>query len=200
MARLPRFRSVARSGSCPSLSQAEPGSPLAIVATQCNLWTWKESDQRRCSRQTSNSTCSQLDGVCHRSKKQTQEAHATFSRSASHLSDLRKPRSSRTRTVGQSTLDEGTWETWTSVSPTKADTPSRASSLGRDLSPKVTQPMEGTRVAVIGAGPVGLWIAVLLARAHARFFHTSSGFRISRLPQAPSINVAWLKHSSAGAV
>lgn len=49
--------------------------------------------------------------------------------------------------------------------------------------------MEGTRVAVIGAGPVGLWIAVLLARAHARFFHTSSGFRISRLPQAPSINV-----------
>lgn len=49
-----------------------------------------------------------------------------------------------------------------------------------------------TRVAVVGAGPVGLWIAVLLARAHARFFQTSSGFRISRHPQAPVINVIWL--------
>ena len=48
-----------------------------------------------------------------------------------------------------------------------------------------------TRVAVVGAGPVGLWIAVLLARAHARFFQTSSGFRISRHPQAPVINVIW---------
>ena len=52
-----------------------------------------------------------------------------------------------------------------------------------------------TRVAVVGAGPVGLWIAVLLARAHARFFQTSSGFRISRHPQAPVINVIWLQES-----
>ena len=46
-----------------------------------------------------------------------------------------------------------------------------------------------TRIAVVGAGPVGLWIAVLLARAHARIFQTSTGFRISRHPQAPVINV-----------
>ena len=47
------------------------------------------------------------------------------------------------------------------------------------------------RIAIIGAGPVGLWVAVLLARAHARFFYTSSGYRITRQPQAPLINVSW---------
>ena len=56
-------------------------------------------------------------------------------------------------------------------------------------------PVPPTRVAVVGAGPVGLWIAVLLARAHARFFQTSSGFRISRHPQAPVINVICLQES-----
>jgi len=55
-----------------------------------------------------------------------------------------------------------------------------------------------TRVAVVGAGPVGLWIAVLLARAHARFFQTSSGFRISRHPQAPVINVFERRADSSG--
>lgn len=55
-----------------------------------------------------------------------------------------------------------------------------------------------TRVAVVGAGPVGLWIAVLLARAHARFFQTSSGIRISRHPQAPVINVFERRADSSG--
>ncbi|CAE7192766.1 unnamed protein product [Symbiodinium pilosum] len=58
-----------------------------------------------------------------------------------------------------------------------------------------SSPLSGTndalsiRVAIVGAGPVGLWVAVLLARAHARLFSTSSGFRITRLPGAPEINV-----------
>ena len=60
-----------------------------------------------------------------------------------------------------------------------------------------SSPLSGTndalsiRVAIVGAGPVGLWVAVLLARAHARLFSTSSGFRITRLPGAPEINVPW---------
>eukprot|EP00435_Cladocopium_sp_Y103_P048666 s1358_g14.t1 len=55
-----------------------------------------------------------------------------------------------------------------------------------------------TRIAVVGAGPVGLWIAVLLARAHARIFQTSTGFRISRHPQAPVINVFERRSDSSG--
>ena len=47
----------------------------------------------------------------------------------------------------------------------------------------------GARVAVVGAGPVGLWVAVLLARASAKLFPTQQGFRISRQEQAPSIDV-----------
>ena len=52
--------------------------------------------------------------------------------------------------------------------------------------------MPRARVAIVGAGPVGLWVAVLLARAHSRLFFTSSGFRIKRLPGAPHINVSLL--------
>ena len=55
----------------------------------------------------------------------------------------------------------------------------------------VTEALPRVRVAIVGAGPVGLWVAVLLARAHARLFSTSSGFRISRLPGAPAIHAAW---------
>lgn len=51
----------------------------------------------------------------------------------------------------------------------------------------------GTRpakVAIIGAGPVGLWIAVLLAREHATIVHTpGSSPRIGQLPGAPRIDV-----------
>lgn len=61
------------------------------------------------------------------------------------------------------------------------------------LPPQSSPPREDAvpraRVAIVGAGPVGLWVAVLLARAHARLFFTASGFRIKRLPGAPDINV-----------
>jgi len=45
------------------------------------------------------------------------------------------------------------------------------------------------RIAVVGAGPVGLWVAVLLAREHAKMFATTAGFRITRPPSAPIIDV-----------
>eukprot|EP00927_Polykrikos_kofoidii_P030098 TRINITY_DN25957_c0_g1_i1.p1 TRINITY_DN25957_c0_g1~~TRINITY_DN25957_c0_g1_i1.p1 ORF type:complete len:770 (+),score=104.31 TRINITY_DN25957_c0_g1_i1:90-2399(+) len=45
------------------------------------------------------------------------------------------------------------------------------------------------RVAIVGGGPVGLWVAVMLARQNARLFCTQEGFRISRLPLAPVVNV-----------
>ena len=67
--------------------------------------------------------------------------------------------------------------------------PASPSASCGSVSPTGAPEAPPTRIAVVGAGPVGLWIAVLLARAHARIFQTSTGFRISRHPQAPVINV-----------
>lgn len=45
------------------------------------------------------------------------------------------------------------------------------------------------RVAIVGAGPVGLWLAVLLARKHASFANGPNGVVISRNTNAPTIDV-----------
>ena len=52
--------------------------------------------------------------------------------------------------------------------------------------------MDGARrakIAIIGAGPVGLWLAVLIGRETARINATSSGIRIDRLPHSPKIDI-----------
>lgn len=54
------------------------------------------------------------------------------------------------------------------------------------------------RVAVIGAGPVGLFVAVLLAREHARLSRTSTEVRISRQALAPYIRVLEQRTASGG--
>ena len=59
-------------------------------------------------------------------------------------------------------------------------------------------PAPGARVAVVGAGPVGLWTAVLLSRASAKLFKTQQGFRIRRAEQAPSIDVYERREGGAG--
>lgn len=46
------------------------------------------------------------------------------------------------------------------------------------------------RVAVVGAGPVGLWVSVLMAREHSFLADTHVGApRITRTPSAPSIDL-----------
>lgn len=46
------------------------------------------------------------------------------------------------------------------------------------------------RVAIVGAGPVGMWIAVMLCREHAQIVDTCSGApRIHRPPSAPTVDV-----------
>ena len=45
------------------------------------------------------------------------------------------------------------------------------------------------RVAIVGAGPVGLWLAVLLARKHASFTNGPNGPCITRNKGAPTIDV-----------
>eukprot|EP00931_Biecheleriopsis_adriatica_P118814 TRINITY_DN94131_c0_g1_i1.p1 TRINITY_DN94131_c0_g1~~TRINITY_DN94131_c0_g1_i1.p1 ORF type:complete len:710 (+),score=137.03 TRINITY_DN94131_c0_g1_i1:152-2281(+) len=85
-----------------------------------------------------------------------------------------------------------------SVSPKSAEAVdvSTQSSLRLDeIDRSAEQP---ARVAIIGAGPVGLWIAVMLAREHAHLFLTAKGFRISRPPQAPIINVFERRTDSSG--
>mmetsp|Transcript_101208 Transcript_101208/g.179746 ORF Transcript_101208/g.179746 Transcript_101208/m.179746 type:complete len:735 (+) Transcript_101208:99-2303(+) len=54
---------------------------------------------------------------------------------------------------------------------------------------KIAAGERAVKVAVIGAGPVGLWVALLLARKHAQLFSTTAGFRISRPPLAPTVTV-----------
>ena len=169
---LPRFPRVARSGSCPTFIAQKD---LAIVATSCNLWTWKDSkDQRK-----------------------------TFG-SCSKLPERPAPERPRLWAQSQPTLWRSAGSAKTSLDASRPRAPNSAdgSKLGfrspssptAELSSKTSE-AEGApvRVAVVGAGPVGLWIAVVLARAHAKFFHTSGGFRISRLPHAPLINVTCLK-------
>lgn len=74
---------------------------------------------------------------------------------------------------------------------TKVMLGAREQSIPRWIDTDPVGPLEQApaRVAVIGAGPVGLWIAVLLARAHARLFLTTSGVKMERPPTAPIINV-----------
>lgn len=47
------------------------------------------------------------------------------------------------------------------------------------------------RVAVVGAGPVGLWVSILMAREHAHLVDTFGGAapRITRPPSAPTIDL-----------
>jgi len=46
------------------------------------------------------------------------------------------------------------------------------------------------RVAIVGAGPVGMWIAVMLCHEHARIVDTCSGApRIHRPPSAPTVDI-----------
>eukprot|EP00929_Paragymnodinium_shiwhaense_P054301 TRINITY_DN27200_c0_g1_i1.p1 TRINITY_DN27200_c0_g1~~TRINITY_DN27200_c0_g1_i1.p1 ORF type:complete len:641 (+),score=122.38 TRINITY_DN27200_c0_g1_i1:161-2083(+) len=54
---------------------------------------------------------------------------------------------------------------------------------------KVPEGERPVRIAIVGAGPVGLWIAVLLARQHARLFTTQTSVRISKKPLAPEITI-----------
>eukprot|EP00746_Dinoflagellata_sp_MGD_P156490 gnl/MRDRNA2_/MRDRNA2_85846_c0_seq1.p1 gnl/MRDRNA2_/MRDRNA2_85846_c0~~gnl/MRDRNA2_/MRDRNA2_85846_c0_seq1.p1 ORF type:complete len:522 (+),score=87.96 gnl/MRDRNA2_/MRDRNA2_85846_c0_seq1:57-1568(+) len=54
---------------------------------------------------------------------------------------------------------------------------------------KVQPGARPARVAIIGAGPVGLWAAVLICRDHARLFTTSTTTRIAKAPLAPVVNV-----------
>lgn len=76
-----------------------------------------------------------------------------------------------------------------SPSPVKSPRLTAPPLLPPQSSPPREDAVPRARVAIVGAGPVGLWVAVLLARAHARLFFTASGFRIKRLPGAPDINV-----------
>ena len=75
-----------------------------------------------------------------------------------------------------------------SPSPVKSPRLTAPPLLPPQSSPPREDAVPRARVAIVGAGPVGLWVAVLLARAHARLFFTASGFRIKRLPGAPDIN------------
>ena len=56
-----------------------------------------------------------------------------------------------------------------------------------------------TRVAIVGAGPTGLWLAVLLARKHASFANSSRGAVISRNANAPTIHVFEKRRPAASA-
>eukprot|EP00930_Biecheleria_cincta_P068695 TRINITY_DN5642_c0_g1_i1.p1 TRINITY_DN5642_c0_g1~~TRINITY_DN5642_c0_g1_i1.p1 ORF type:complete len:696 (-),score=80.27 TRINITY_DN5642_c0_g1_i1:80-2167(-) len=98
--------------------------------------------------------------------------------------------------------------------------PSHATACSRDIAEESTQVQLGARqqsiprcietdlvvppeqpparVAVVGAGPVGLWIAVLLARVHARLLLTSSGVKIERPPTAPIIDVREQRTDDSG--
>jgi hypothetical protein len=45
------------------------------------------------------------------------------------------------------------------------------------------------RIAIVGAGPAGLWLAVLLARKHATLTLTGNAVKITRNSHAPQIDV-----------
>lgn len=45
------------------------------------------------------------------------------------------------------------------------------------------------KVAIIGAGPTGLWLAVLLARKHCNLAHGPHGLTVARHAAAPTIHV-----------
>ena len=206
--------SFSRSGSCPVLRKTGPRGPVGpvgpvgpshspsiLMATGCNLWVPKSNA-----------------GVHRLGVSQT----SGFKRDSPTMPSLSSPTLSGAKTDkgsggGSCLLPLEASPKLGSIQPMASTSPSRremmptspsASSAGLSIgsvSPKFQTgnktpiPLEPvvppTRVAVVGAGPVGLWIAVLLARAHARFFQTSSGFRISRHPQAPVINVIWLQES-----
>ena len=48
---------------------------------------------------------------------------------------------------------------------------------------------KGARVAIVGAGPTGLWLAVLIARKHASFAKGPNGLVITRRHNAPTVDV-----------
>ena len=48
---------------------------------------------------------------------------------------------------------------------------------------------KGARVAIVGAGPAGLWLAVLIARKHASFAKGPNGLVITRRHNAPTVDV-----------
>ena len=85
----------------------------------------------------------------------------------------------------------------------------RARALRREVSRRLkqralaeeTERLSGrsaARVAIVGAGPVGLWLAVLLARKHATFTNGPNGPCISRNRSAPTIDVFERREPAGG--
>jgi hypothetical protein len=53
-------------------------------------------------------------------------------------------------------------------------------------------------VAIVGGGPAGLWLAVLLARKHAQLANGANGVVITRAPNAPTIHVFEKRQPAGG--